>query len=75
MRHLLTGALARFSVLILSCSLVPVHTNTRTSSGRFSQQPPGIRSLVLMAYSSVLWVAWPDRVVKRRLFKWLMRGR
>ena len=31
--------------------------------------------LVLMAYSVAFFgVAWPDRVVKRRLFKWLMRG-
>jgi hypothetical protein len=31
--------------------------------------------LVLMAYSVAFFgVPWPDRVVKRRLFKWLMRG-
>jgi len=31
--------------------------------------------LVLMAYSAAFFgVDWPDRVVKRRLFKWLMRG-
>jgi hypothetical protein len=31
--------------------------------------------LVLMAYAVAFFgVAWPDRVVKRRLFKWLMRG-
>jgi hypothetical protein len=31
--------------------------------------------LVLMAYSVAFFgVDWPDRVVKRRLFKWLMRG-
>lgn len=31
--------------------------------------------LILMAYSVAFFgVAWPDRVVKRRLFKWLMRG-
>lgn len=31
--------------------------------------------LVLMAYSVAFFgVSWPDRVVKRRLFKWLMRG-
>ena len=31
--------------------------------------------LVLMAYSVAFFgVAWPDRVVKRRLFKWLLRG-
>jgi hypothetical protein len=31
--------------------------------------------LVLMSYSVAFFgVAWPDRVVKRRLFKWLMRG-
>jgi hypothetical protein len=31
--------------------------------------------LVLMAYSVAFFgVPWPDRVVKRRLFKWVMRG-
>lgn len=31
--------------------------------------------LVLMAYAVAFFgVQWPDRVVKRRLFKWLMRG-
>lgn len=31
--------------------------------------------LILMAYSVAFFgVSWPDRVVKRRLFKWLMRG-
>ena len=31
--------------------------------------------LVLMAYATAFFgVAWPDRVIKRRLFKWLLRG-
>lgn len=31
--------------------------------------------MVIMAYSVAFFgVSWPDRVVKRRLFKWLMRG-
>ena len=31
--------------------------------------------LVIMAYAVAFYgVSWPDRVVKRRLFKWLMRG-
>jgi hypothetical protein len=31
--------------------------------------------LVLMAYAVAFFgVPWPDRIVKRRLFKWLMRG-
>jgi hypothetical protein len=31
--------------------------------------------IVVMAYAVAFFgVAWPDRVVKRRLFKWLMRG-
>ena len=31
--------------------------------------------LVLMAYAVAFFgVPWPDRVIKRRLFKWLMRG-
>jgi hypothetical protein len=31
--------------------------------------------IVVMAYAvSFFGVSWPDRVVKRRLFKWLMRG-
>jgi hypothetical protein len=31
--------------------------------------------LIIMAYAVAFFgVSWPDRVVKRRLFKWLMRG-
>jgi len=31
--------------------------------------------LIVMAYAVAFFgVAWPDRVIKRRLFKWLMRG-
>jgi hypothetical protein len=31
--------------------------------------------IVMMAYSIAFFgVSWPDRVVKRRLFKWIMRG-
>jgi hypothetical protein len=31
--------------------------------------------LVVMAYGAAFFgVSWPDRVVKRRLFKWIMRG-
>jgi hypothetical protein len=31
--------------------------------------------LVLMAYSVAFFgVSWPDRIVKRRLFKWILRG-
>ena len=31
--------------------------------------------IVIMAYAVAFYgVSWPDRVVKRRLFKWLMRG-
>jgi hypothetical protein len=31
--------------------------------------------LILMAYAVAFFgVSWPDRVVKRRLFKWIMRG-
>jgi hypothetical protein len=31
--------------------------------------------LVVMAYSVAFFgVSWPDRIVKRRLFKWIMRG-
>ncbi|MCU0485138.1 MAG: hypothetical protein MUC85_03410 [Anaerolineales bacterium] len=31
--------------------------------------------LIVMAYSVAFFgVSWPDRVVKRRLFKWIMRG-
>jgi len=31
--------------------------------------------IIIMAYSVAFFgVSWPDRVVKRRLFKWLMRG-
>jgi amino acid transporter len=31
--------------------------------------------LIIMAYAVAFFgVSWPDRVIKRRLFKWLMRG-
>jgi hypothetical protein len=78
MRYLITGALApvlgSYPFLLFGSSFANNHplifwlmavTNNLLVSGL----------LVIMAYAVAFYgVSWPDRVVKRRLFKWLMRG-
>jgi len=78
MRYLITGALApvlgSYPFLLFGSSIATNHPllfwlvavlNNLFVAGL----------LVIMAYSVAFFgVSWPDRVVKRRLFKWLMRG-
>ena len=76
--YLLAGALApalgSFPYLLYGSDFASQHTLTfwvvLTLSNLFVSV-----LLVLMAYTVAFFgVSWPDRVVKRRLFKWLMRG-
>jgi hypothetical protein len=78
MRYLMAGALApalgSFPFLLFGSEFAQNHQFTfwiaAVTSNIFVS---GL--LVLMAYAVAFFgVAWPDRVVKRRLFKWLMRG-
>jgi hypothetical protein len=78
MRYLITGALApvlgSYPFLLFGSSFATNHPlifwlmaviNNIFVSGL----------LIIMAYAVAFFgVSWPDRVVKRRLFKWLMRG-
>ena len=78
MKYLLAGALApalgSFPFLLFGSNLAEKHPLLFWLSATLSNVTVyGL--LVLMAYSVAFFgVAWPDRVVKRRLFKWLMRG-
>ncbi len=78
MNYLMAGALApmlgSYQYLLFGSSLAAAHPLlfwlTATASYIFV-----FIMLVLMSYSVAFFgVPWPDRVVKRRLFKWLMRG-
>ncbi len=78
MRYLITGALApvlgAYPFLLFGSSLAANHPLmfwlTAVLINLFV-----LGLLVIMAYSVAFYgVSWPDRVVKRRLFKWLMRG-
>ena len=78
MRYLLVGSLApglgTFPFLLFGSGIAAQHTllfwGTALLINIFVT---GL--LVIMAYAVAFFgVAWPDRVVKRRLFKWIMRG-
>ncbi len=78
MRYLITGALApvlgSYPFLLFGSSLATNHPLlfwlVAVLNNLFV-----VLLLVIMAYSVAFFgVSWPDRVVKRRLFKWLMRG-
>ena len=78
MRYLITGALApvlgSYPFLLFGSSLATNHPLlfwlVAVLNNIFV-----LALLVIMAYSVAFFgVSWPDRVVKRRLFKWLMRG-
>jgi hypothetical protein len=78
MRYLITGALApvlgSYPFLLFGSSLATNHPLlfwlVAVMNNLFV-----LALLVIMAYSVAFFgVSWPDRVVKRRLFKWLMRG-
>ena len=78
MRYLLIGALApvlgSYPFLLFGSSLAENHPLIFWTAATLSSLLVSIL-LVLMAYAIAFFgVSWPDRVVKRRLFKWLMRG-
>jgi hypothetical protein len=78
MRYLLAGALApilgSYPFLLFGSSLAENHPLLFWLAATLSNLLVSLL-LVLMAYAVAFFgVSWPDRVVKRRLFKWLMRG-
>ena len=78
MGYLLVGALApalgSFPYLLFGSGLASRHTLLFWIIVTLSNLAISAL-LVLMAYAVAFFgVNWPDRVVKRRLFKWLMRG-
>ena len=78
MRYLLLGALApvlgSYPFLLFGSNLAINHPLLFWLAATLSNLLVSVL-LVLMAYAVAFFgVSWPDRVVKRRLFKWLMRG-
>lgn len=78
MRYLLVGAIApalgSFPYLLFGSGFAQNHQLIFWTSALLSNILVSIL-LVMMAYAVAFFgVSWPDRVVKRRLFKWLMRG-
>lgn len=78
MRYLLIGALApvlgSYPFLLFGSSLAENNPLLFWLAATLSNLLVSLL-LVLMAYAVAFFgVSWPDRVVKRRLFKWLMRG-
>jgi hypothetical protein len=78
MGYLIFGALApafgSFPYLLYGSDFASQHTLTFWILAAFSNLLVGAM-IVVMAYSIAFFgVTWPDRVVKRRLFKWIMRG-
>ncbi len=78
MRYLLFGALApvlgSYPFLLFGSSLAANNPLLFWIAATLSNLLVSVL-LVLMAYAVAFFgVSWPDRVVKRRLFKWLMRG-
>ena len=78
MRYLLIGALApalgSYPFLLFGSGLANRHPLLFWSTAISNNLAVSVL-LVIMAYAVAFFgVPWPDRVVKRRLFKWLMRG-
>jgi hypothetical protein len=78
MRYLLIGGIApvlgSFPFLLFGSALVDFHPLIFWLTVLLSNFLVAVL-LVVMAYAVAFFgVSWPDRVVKRRLFKWLMRG-
>lgn len=78
MRYLLIGgiapALGSFPYLLFGSALASVHPLVFWVTVLLSNLLVSVL-LIIMAYSVAFFgVSWPDRIVKRRLFKWLMRG-
>lgn len=78
MRYLITGALAPVLgtyPFLLFGSGIATHHPLLFWLVAVANNVMVVGLLVIMAYAVAFYgVSWPDRVVKRRLFKWLMRG-
>ena len=78
MRYLITGALApvlgTYPFLLFGSSVATNHPLFFWLLAVFNNFIV-LTLIIIMAYAVAFFgVSWPDRVVKRRLFKWLMRG-
>ncbi len=78
MRYMITGALApaigSFPFLLFGSGIVSIHGLVFWSLTGMSNALVLIL-VVVMAYAVAFYgTPWPDRVVKSRLFKWIMRG-
>jgi hypothetical protein len=78
MGYLILGALApalgSYPYLLFGSRIASAHPYLFWLSAIFSNTSVSVL-IVLMAYSVAFFgVPWPDRVVKRRLVKWVMRG-
>jgi hypothetical protein len=78
MTYLITGALApalgSFPYLLFGSAFASQHSLIFWTIALTSNLFVGAL-MILMAYAVAFFgVSWPDRVVKSRLFKWLMRG-
>jgi len=78
MTYLITGALApalgSFPYLLFGSAFASQHSLIFWSIAFVTNLFMGIL-MILMAYAVAFFgVSWPDRVVKSRLFKWIMRG-
>jgi hypothetical protein len=78
MAYLLTGAaapaLGSFPFLLFGSGFAALHHILFWMVAFLSNMLVGVL-MVVMAYAVAFFgVSWPDRVVKARLFKWLMRG-
>jgi MFS family permease len=78
MGYLLVGALApalgSYPFLLFGSNLISSHALIFWVLATLSSLLVSVL-LVLMAYAVAFFgVDWPDRVIKRRMFKWLMRG-
>jgi hypothetical protein len=78
MVYLITGALApalgSFPFLLFGSGYAALHPLLFWMIAFLSNMVVGVL-IVVMAYAVAFFgVPWPDRVVKARLFKWLMRG-
>jgi hypothetical protein len=78
MRYLLAGALApalgSYPYLLFGSNFAADHPLIFWSAATLSNLMVSFL-VVVMAYAVAFFgVSWPDRVVKRRLFKWVMRG-
>jgi hypothetical protein len=78
MGYLLVGALApalgSFPYMLFGSGLAERHQLIFWIAATISNLLVSV-FLIIMAYAVAFFgVSWPDRVIKRRLFKWLMRG-